>query len=112
LKEFQLITDAQGLGSTVDRLAREGIIALDTEASSFHRFRERVCLVQLSTREHTYLVDPLSVTDLDPLGVLLAEPGMEVVIHDADYDLRILAKHHGIRVENVFDTLVAAELVE
>ena len=36
---------------------------------------------------------------------------MEVVIHDADYDLRILAKHHGIRVENVFDTLVAAELV-
>lgn len=111
MKEFQLITDAQGLGSTVDRLAREGIIALDTEASSFHRFRERVCLVQLSTREHTYLVDPLSVTDLDPLGVLLAEPGMEVVIHDADYDRRILAKHHGIRVENVFDTLVAAELL-
>jgi ribonuclease D len=111
LKEFQLIIDAQGLGSTVDRLAREGVIALDTEASSFHRYRERVCLVQLSTREHTYLVDPLSVTDLAPLGTLLAEPGMEVVIHDADYDLRILAKHHGIRVENVFDTLVAAELL-
>ena len=111
LKDFKLITDPQALGVTLERLAREGVIALDTEASSFHRYRERVCLVQLSTREDTFLVDPLSVTDLAPLGRLLAEPGMEVVIHDADYDLRILAKHHGIRVENVFDTLVAAELL-
>ena len=92
-------------------LAGETVLALDTEASSFHRFKERVCLVQLSTRDRTYLVDPLAINDLAPLGTLLADHKMEVVIHDADYDLRILARHHGIRVENVFDTLVAAELL-
>ncbi|MCB0770313.1 MAG: ribonuclease D [Flavobacteriales bacterium] len=92
-------------------LEKEEVIALDTEASSFHRYRESVCLIQLSTRSETFLVDPLAIIDLGALGALLAKPGMEVVIHDADYDLRILAKHHGIRVENVFDTLVAAELV-
>lgn len=108
---FELITGREALAKHAAELGKASIIALDTEASSFHRYKEQVCLVQLSTRERTYLVDPLAVSDLSPLKTLLAMPAMEVVIHDADYDLRILAKYHGIRVENVFDTLVAAELL-
>ena len=108
---FEPITDPAVLAQRARELSKSAIIALDTEASSFHRYNERVCLVQLSTREHTYLIDPLAISDLKPLGALLADKHMEVVIHDADYDLRILAKHHGIRVENVFDTLVSAELL-
>jgi ribonuclease D len=108
---YELITDAQVLAGRVREIAPEAVLALDTEASSFHRYRESVCLVQLSTRRKTFLVDPLVVRDLSPLRGLLADPSMEVVIHDADYDLRILARDHGIRVENVFDTLIAAELL-
>ena len=108
---FELITTPQALAVFLERVAREEVIALDTEASSFHRFKESVCLIQISTRDKTFLIDPLAIADLAPLGKLLAQQSMEVVIHDADYDLRILAKHHGIRVENVFDTLVAAELL-
>lgn len=108
---YELITTTQGLETCLALLAKEPVIALDTEASSFHRYRESVCLIQISTRQHTFLIDPLAIKDLAPLGALLAQKGKEVVIHDADYDLRILARHHGIRVENVFDTLVAAELL-
>ncbi|HQW04991.1 MAG: ribonuclease D [Flavobacteriales bacterium] len=111
MAEFELITAYEALHGFVSRIGHEQVIALDTEASSFHRYKESVCLVQISTREHTFLVDPLAVTDLTDLGDVLVKTHMEVVIHDADYDLRILAKHHGIRVENVFDTLVAAELL-
>lgn len=108
---FETITDPAVLAKRTSELKRATVLALDTEASSFHRYRERVCLVQLSTPTNNYLIDPLAIADLSPLGALLADPAMEVVIHDADYDLRILAKHHRIRVENVFDTLVAAELL-
>jgi len=108
---YELITTAPALQACAELLSKEAMIALDTEASSFHRYRESVCLIQISTRTNTYLIDPLSIPDLAPLRELLAQKGMEVVIHDADYDLRILAKHHLIRVENVFDTLVAAELL-
>ncbi|MBL0129011.1 MAG: ribonuclease D [Flavobacteriales bacterium] len=111
MAHHELIIDGNALVRRAHALEGESIIALDTEASSFHRYRERVCLIQLSTREETYLVDPLAVPELDPLAQLFAQKSMEVVIHDADYDLRILAKYHGIRVENVFDTLVAAELI-
>ena len=108
---FELITAQRQLHEKLAHFAGGASIALDTEASSFHRYRESVCLIQLSDRAKTLLVDPLSIKDLSPLRQLLAEKKMEVVIHDADYDLRILARHHQIRVENVFDTLVAAELV-
>ncbi len=108
---YSLITTPAELAACTALLATEPVIALDTEASSFHRYRESVCLIQLSTRSRTFLVDPLRVADLAPLGALLARPDMEVVIHDADYDLRILARHHDIRVEHIFDTLVAAELL-
>lgn len=111
MSTFELIIGREILARRSAELSTAPIIALDTEASSFHRYKEKVCLVQLSTRDRTWLVDPLAVPDLTPLAQLLAVKSMEVVIHDADYDLRILAKYHGIRVENVFDTLVAAELI-
>ncbi len=109
--QYDMITDRSALVERASQLADSKIVALDTEASSFHRYRERVCLVQISDRDRTLLIDPLSIDDLSPLRTLLADKQMEVVIHDADYDLRILARHHDIRVENVFDTLVAAELL-
>jgi ribonuclease D len=108
---YDLITRPTELAERARQLAGETVLALDTEASSFHRYRERVCLIQISDRQQTLLIDPLSIQDLAPLRTLLADKHMEVVIHDADYDLRILARHHDIRVENVFDTLVAAELL-
>lgn len=111
MPEHELITTESGLAQVVERLSADAVVALDTEASSFHRFQQRVCLIQLTGSKGNFLVDPLALPELGPLGELLARPHMEVVIHDADYDLRILARDHGIRVENVFDTLIAAELL-
>jgi len=85
-------------------------VAVDTEAASFHRFVDRVYLVQLSTRRATAIVDPLAVTDLAPVGVLLADPGVEKIFHDADYDLRTLDRDYGFRAVRLFDTRVAAQL--
>ncbi len=108
---YTLITTPDDLSALMERLAREPIVALDTEASSFHRYTERVCLIQLSTRDTTWLVDPLALPDIAPLGKALADPKIEWVIHDADYDLRMLKRAGGHRAERVFDTLVAAELL-
>ncbi|HYL28685.1 MAG TPA: ribonuclease D [Gemmatimonadales bacterium] len=92
-------------------LGREPLLAVDTEAASFHRYHDRVYLVQLSSRTRTAIVDPLAVTDLAPLGQLLADPRVEVVFHDADYDLRLLDQQYGFRAARLFDTRVAAQLL-
>ena len=86
-------------------------IALDTEGASFHKFVDRVYLLQISTREQSAVIDPLPIGTPDALGRLVEDPSVEVVFHDADYDLRLLQQDYGWQVRNVFDTRVAAQLL-
>src|SRR5262245_40890518 len=91
--------------------ARE--LAVDTEGASFHRFVDRVYLLQLGTRQRSLIVDPLAVqaSALAPLGALLENNQVEVVFHDADYDLRLLHRDYGWHPTRMFDTRIAAQLL-
>ncbi len=111
MMEAPLIAEPAGFQDLMARLAFEPCIALDTEASSFHRFHERIGLIQLSDRTETWILDPLALNEVDALGPVLASERSEIVIHDADFDLRLLKRMYGFRVRHIFDTLIAAELV-
>jgi ribonuclease D len=100
------VADPDGLGRLLDALRPEPVVALDTESNSFHVYRERVCLLQLSTRQQDFVVDPLAV-DVQPLGEVLCD-GRETVLHGADYDVRCLKREYGWRLPRLFDTMVAA----
>jgi ribonuclease D len=106
-----LIRTQPDLERLLERLRAEPLVAVDTEAASFHRYRDRVYLLQLSSRQETAVVDPLAVERLGPLGELLADPKVEVVFHDADYDLRLLYHEYGFQGANLFDTRIAAQLL-
>lgn len=86
-------------------------IALDTEGASYHRFVDRIYLLQLSTRDRSAVIDPLPIGTPQGLGALIESPSVQVVFHDADYDLRLLRQDYGWKVRNVFDTRVAAQLL-
>ena len=103
--EPRLIADPGGLSALVDEVRREPVVALDTESNSFHAYRERVCLLQISTRGGDWVVDPLAV-DPRPLGALLGE--RVVVLHGADYDVRCLKREYGWALPRLFDTMAAA----
>ena len=87
------------------------LLAIDTEGASFHRFVDRIYLLQLSTRDRSAIIDPLPIGTPQELGVLLESPKVQVVFHDADYDLRLLHQDYGWQVRNIFDTRVAAQLL-
>jgi ribonuclease D len=110
-RPLRLIEDPSEFGALLRRLRDEPLIAVDTEAASFHRHRDRVYLLQLSTRTETHLVDPLAVTGLPGFGELLGDNTVEKVFHDADYDLRLLGSEFGFRAANLFDTRVAAQFL-
>lgn len=84
-------------------------VAVDTEADSLHAYPEKVCLIQISTVAGDELVDPLADINLDPL--LDALGGHELIFHAADYDLRLLRKHHEFVPGAIFDTMLAARLL-
>lgn len=86
-------------------------IAVDTEGASFHRFIDRIYLLQISTRERSAIIDPLPIGMPEALGNILQDPKVEVVFHDADYDLRLLHQDYGWHVNRIFDTRIASQLL-
>ncbi|MEI6197687.1 MAG: HRDC domain-containing protein [Verrucomicrobiota bacterium] len=84
-------------------------LAIDTEADSLHAYPEKVCLIQISTAAGDRLVDPLAKMDINPF--LDALVGRELIFHAADYDLRLLKKHHEFTPTVIFDTMLAARLL-
>jgi len=92
-------------------IADVDLLAIDTEGASFHRFVDRIYLLQLSTRDRSAIIDPLPIGTPQELGILLESQKVQVVFHDADYDLRLLHQDYGWQVRNIFDTRVAAQLL-
>jgi ribonuclease D len=108
---FEYLDTVTDVEKFTSEIARTREIALDTEGASFHRFVDRVYLLQLSTRDRHAVVDPLPMGVPPGLGALLEDPAVEVVFHDADYDLRLLQQDYGWQIRTIFDTRVAAQLL-
>ncbi|MBN1201035.1 MAG: ribonuclease D [Anaerolineae bacterium] len=108
LKPAKYIRHTRDLRHLVDRLKTQPLLAVDTESNSLFAYYEQVCLIQLSTREHDYIIDPLAVDDMSPLGTLLAEPAIEIVFHAAEYDVITLKRDFDYTFSNIFDTMLAA----
>src|SRR5207237_5858381 len=66
-------------------------------------------LVQVSLPEGDFLIDPLAGIDLSSLVTILA--AKEIVLHCADYDLRMLRRGLTFQPARVFDTMIAARLL-
>lgn len=87
------------------------VLAVDTESDSLYRYRERVCFLQIGVGGKAYLVDTLAVRDLGAFADACANPAQTKVLHGADYDVSCLRRDFGIRFANLFDTMIASQLV-
>lgn len=107
----EMIESREALQRLVEKLAGETVLAWDLEADSLHHYREKVCLIQIATSNEVFLVDPLAVPDLSPLAALLENPAIRKVFHGADYDIRSLYRDFSLSVHNLFDTMIACQLL-
>jgi len=89
------------------QIAREPAIALDTETDAFFAYRAKICLIQISTPDRGWLIDPLADLDLGGLGELLADPDREVVLHAGENDVILLKHQFAWTIARLFDTQVA-----
>lgn len=128
-----MITDAARLASLIEQIEPADRVAVDTEADSLHSYREKLCLLQISVPAPDavagvsdagqsvspghesartvcdHIVDPLANIDLEPLRRALET--RQIVLHGADYDLRMLRRGLNLAASKIFDTLIAARLL-
>ena len=104
-----MIERDEQLTDWMPRIRAADWLALDTEADSLHAYPEKLCLMQISLPGANVLVDPLAAVDLSPL--LEALRGQELILHGADYDLRLLRRTYDFVPKAVFDTMLAGRLL-
>ncbi|MBU2712439.1 ribonuclease D [Zooshikella harenae] len=103
-------TPAALAAMVADCLAAD-VIALDTEFERSHTFFAQPCLIQLCDGQKVYLLDPIAISDLTPLGALLVEPRIIKVLHACSEDLQLLQRTVQQLPQPLFDTQLAAALV-
>jgi ribonuclease D len=108
-RKDQLIDRPERLARVVGEVRRAPWVALDTEADSLYSYPERLCLIQIGLPGREELVDPLAGLNLNPLKESLARH--QLLLHGADYDLRLLYRSLGLVPAGVFDTMIAARLL-
>jgi ribonuclease D len=107
----QPIIKMSGLKQLAHILADQPVIAVDTESNSLFAYQEQVCLIQFSTPDDDYLVDPLALNNLSALGPIFADPLIQKTFHAAEYDLICLKRDFGFTFTNIFDTMLAARIL-
>jgi len=99
------------LNTLVKTLLQQPSVAVDTESNSLHAYHEQVCLIQFSTTDTDYLVDPLALDDISSLGKIFANPNVEKIFHAAEYDLICLKRDFDFSIANIFDTRWAVRVL-
>lgn len=105
---IESLGEAEGLR---EDLASSTRIALDCEAAGFHRYSDRLCLLQISVDDRTYVLDPLAFDPSELIRGPLERPDLPVVMHGADFDLRLLSRDLDIKLRGLVDTQISAALL-
>lgn len=111
---FEYIDTPTGLAQLVRELSNAPSIALDLEAAGFHRYSDRVCLMQITVPDpdgRNWIVDPLALDVSDALRPVLENPEVPIYMHGSDFDLRLLDRDLGIHLRGLYDTQAVASML-
>jgi ribonuclease D len=109
--QFEFVDTPSGLDIVLKSLRGVDAIAVDLEADSMFHFQEKVCLIQIASLRHLFIVDPIQVKDLSALKPLFGNHRVKKVFHGSDYDVRSLFRDFDIVVHNLFDTELASRFL-
>jgi len=106
-----MVEDDETLQRICEQLSQARVIGVDTESDSMFHYREKVCLIQVSDNDNDYIIDPLKIDDMSPLGAIMEATNIVKVFHGADYDVVSLNRDYGWRFRNLFDTMLGAQFL-
>jgi len=107
----QYIDTEAALISFCQAIADTTWMTVDTEFLREKTYSPQLCLIQVATDDHIACIDPLTITNVDPILDLIYKPDITVVFHAARQDLELLYLIRGNLPENLFDTQVAATVL-
>ncbi len=106
---MSLINTPDALETLVNRALDAPCVGIDTEFVWEQTYYPRLGIVQVGFSENDcHLIDTVTLSDLSPLGALIANRHTVKILHDAQQDLWILRRITDAVPCNIFDTRCAA----
>tara|TARA_B100002019_G_scaffold119367_1_gene102476 strand:+ start:4541 stop:5404 length:864 start_codon:yes stop_codon:yes gene_type:complete len=97
--------------SFICSLKDEEIIGVDTEFDWRTTYFPKICLLQISTKEDNYILDCISLNNLEELKGILESKDVLKIFHSVRSDSTVLSKCLNIKLQNVFDVQQAEKLI-
>ena len=110
-QDYKWIDSRQGLQQVVDCFKNKKAIGVDMEMDSMFHYREKICLIQMATEQHTFIIDPLKISNMSLIKPLFENRRIKKVFHGADYDVRSIFRDFKIDINNLFDTELASRFM-
>ena len=107
------IQDKVSLEKALTEMESFSEIGIDLEAHTYRSFQGITCLIQMSTPAKDYIIDPFPLwSELPLLNKITANPKIVKIFHGAKNDLNWLQRDFSVYVVNMFDTYVAAKVLD
>jgi ribonuclease D len=111
LHTITIVEKQANLAACIAAIASENTIAIDLEFDhNLFRYGFQLCLIQIATRKECFIIDPISVKNLETLWACLRNPKQLKILHAAGEDIRLL-KTLNCAIFPIFDTEIAAKLL-
>lgn len=109
--KYELIDTPPAMPAALAELRKSHSLAVDMEMeNNYHHYGLHIAIIQVSVPNgRNFIFDMLSGLDPQPLGVMLTNPAVEVILHDADFDKRACYEVYRWKLNGLFDTKVAAQ---
>lgn len=110
--DYRYVEDDATLAACCAQWSAARALALDTEFMRVTTFYPAPALFQISDGEQITLVDPLGIQDWEPFKALLVDEGIVKILHSCSEDLLVFLHSLQVLPAPLFDTQVAASMLE
>ncbi len=106
-----MVRDEAELKRVCEALKKEPELGVDTESDGFYSYRDKICLIQVSTRDKDYIIDTVELCSINGLGNIFRDPKILKVLHASANDIPLIKRDFGFEIHGIFDTAQALRLL-
>ena len=113
---YTYITTNEDARIAVNDISKYPIIEVDSETTALDPYEAKISLVQIGLPNRCYIFDVRNDTNHSTVDPLVLKPVLTGndqlrLLQNAVFDMKMMKHHYGFYIENIYDTMLVAQLL-